>query len=108
LEGSVLDLFEVLSQHLHGGNEEDDEDLRTGCDSNQVSPAYKPFGTCLWISSVFNDVSQTIHLTAEVSVCFCESEQTAVDFLIIVAPCILKSITVHSPTNAIFIELRNV
>ena len=59
MEGSVLDLNEVLSQHLHGGTEEDDEDLRAGRDSNQVSPKYKSFVTCLWISSVFNDVSQS-------------------------------------------------
>jgi len=59
VEGSVLDLNAVLSQHLHGGTEEDDEDQRAGRDSNQVSPEYKSFGTCLCMSSVFNDVSQS-------------------------------------------------
>ena len=63
LEGSVLNLNEVLSQHLYGGTEEDDEDLRAGRNSNQVSPEYKSFGTCLWLSSVFNDVSQSKQFT---------------------------------------------
>lgn len=43
MDGSVFDIKEVPSGNLHGGTEENDEDLRTSRDSNHISPEYKSF-----------------------------------------------------------------